>query len=976
MIAIALPNFIHTVMRICSIFLRAAAACVALAGASLQALEQVDFSQFVVQNHPTGSGFDLPLWSISLDGSNASETKNSYSTFLVSPTNIIDKTIRGFITPSTDDDLIGMAIGYQAGDHANASANYLLITWKGASQSFDFLGGADAASGGGNCPVGLAISRVNGVPNHDEIWQRANLAGTTGGVTPLARAATLGSTAYNRSGGSHYFKIEYTASAVRVWVDGVLQFDIDGTFVPARFCMWEMSQSPGATFAQFSVAELDEPEPGSVTLPDLGATPNPPATVSAENPYGMRAYVWENVDATTNRAGAGELLRRAGFHVIPMPLNEPPWAPGSLPETDVDLIFIGSYVSDSPAYAAYMNQHGAALDDFIDRGGVIVQMAQRDSIENRPPFLPSTQDTSRGTTNFASARVLHGANPIMANVPVTGNAVAYEQPAGDTNVIFNAFDSFAGFDVVLSGDIAARSPALMEGSYGQGRFFLAQMTFDKIIDATSGLEVAPASLQAFNAPFFDNLYEHCKNVRDGTIDEILVTPPPGDSALVDGAWSIVLLPDTQIYSQNYPGVFFSQTSWIADNIRKRNIRFVIGLGDITNVNSIPEWKVARSAAEMMHGRVPYVLATGNHDYGPSGNASTRDTKVNEYLPYSRYAEMPTFGGSMTPNNTENTYHLFEAGGVKWIIISLEWAPRDSTITWADGIVQQYPDRKAILVTHAYMNNNDLRYDITDTANPQDYNPHRYSTPGPVNDGQQLWDKLVKKRNFAMTLNGHVLGDGTGFRIDNNNDGNPVAQMLINYQFRALGGEGYLRILEFQPDGHTVKVISYSPIYNRFIPGADQQFSFDLPLNPPDTDNDGIFDYYDDSFDDDADGLSNYTEYVLYGTHTGKKDTDGDGVNDNVEVGRGTNPLTNDGRAMNLVLSSPQNFGLYNEANIRELSLGDLIIGREGNGFTLDLQLQGKESLEAGTWQPLGDPVQWSIPLPDSSTYFLRVRTQE
>src|SRR5204863_1146069 len=125
--------------------------------------------------------------------------------------------------------------------------------------------------------------------------------------------------------------------------------------------------------------------------------------------------------------------------------------------------------------------------------------------------------------------------------------VAYALPNAETDLVFNAFESFAGFEVILSGDALARSPALMEGSYGQGRFSLSSMTFDKIIDATTNIEVAPASMQAFNTPFFANLYEHCKNVRDGTIGEITVTPPPGETALADGAWSIVLLPDTQIY---------------------------------------------------------------------------------------------------------------------------------------------------------------------------------------------------------------------------------------------------------------------------------------------------------------------------------------------------------------------------------------------------------------------------------------------
>ena len=179
----------------------------------------------------------------------------------MSPASILDKTIRGFITPDSDDDLIGLAIGFQPGDASSDTADYLLITWKGLTQAFDYVGGNNASSPGGTCPVGLAISRVRGIPNHDEIWQRADFAGTAGGVIPIARGATLGSTAYNRSGGSHSFKVEYTAAAVRVYVDGVLQFDVAGSFAPARFAAWEQSQSPGATYYNFSVSELDDPDP-------------------------------------------------------------------------------------------------------------------------------------------------------------------------------------------------------------------------------------------------------------------------------------------------------------------------------------------------------------------------------------------------------------------------------------------------------------------------------------------------------------------------------------------------------------------------------------------------------------------------------------------------------------------------------------------------------------------------------------------
>ena len=194
---------------------------------------------------------------------------------------------------------------------------------------------------------------------------------------------------------------------------------------------------------------------------------------------------------------------------------------------------------------------------------------------------------------------------------------------------------------------------------------------------------------------------------------------------------------------------------------------------------------------------------------------------------------PTFGGAYEVGKMENTYHLFSAGGRDFIVLSLEWGPRDAVVTWADGVMAANPRRYGILVTHAYMNNNDRRYDINDTAHPQDFNPHQYGTAGGVNDGEELWQKLVRKHAFVLTLNGHVLGDGTGYLASVTDKGNTCHQIMSNYQFRALGGEGYLRVMSFQEDNKTIKVQTYSPLYDSFLVEPDQNFTItlDVPVGP-------------------------------------------------------------------------------------------------------------------------------------------------
>ncbi len=630
----------------------------------------------------------------------------------------------------------------------------------------------------------------------------------------------------------------------------------------------------------------------------LGATPNPPATAGPGNPLGLRAWVLESVDKYSSRAGLGELLRRAGFHVEPLPLDRPPYIKGSDAAGDVDLIAFGSFASNGQAYKDYMAKYADDLDDYVDRAGLLVQFAQADQDEERPPFLPDTQEATRDDKDFQRSLVLAPGHPLLKDIPTKdgGKVLAFELAEDKVwfkNLVqWESFNRFNGFQVLLSGDDQARAPGLMEGAYGQGRFFVSALGVDKILDAT-GKDLAPPSLKAFNEPFFRNLYNYTGLVRDLKTPPLALTPQPGSALVPAGGWTLVLLPDTQIYSQNFPGIYDAQTAWILHNLRPRNIRYVLHLGDIVNVNSIPEWENARNSMGLLDGKVPYAFVPGNHDYGPGGNAATRDTYLNDYFKEDYYKTWPSFGGTMEPGKMDNSYHLFEAGGVKWIIIALEWAPRDNAIEWANGIMDKYPDRKGILITHAYMNNNDLRYDHKDTVNPQAYNPHQYKTPGPVNDGEELWQKLVKNHDFVLTFNGHVLGDGTGYRVDHNDIGMPVHQILANYQFRQLGGEGYLRTVEFQPDGKTVKIRSYSPIYGNYLLDSDQDFSFELPLGAKDSDGDGIFDYFDPDLDDDHDGINNRDEYVKYGTSTANPDTDGDGLGDAQEIAAGTDPLSSD-----------------------------------------------------------------------------------
>ncbi|MGE9270554.1 MAG: hypothetical protein ACQKBU_07100, partial [Verrucomicrobiales bacterium] len=265
---------------------------------------------------------------------------------------------------------------------------------------------------------------------------------------------------------------------------------------------------------------------------------------------------------------------------------------------------------------------------------------------------------------------------------------------------------------------------------------------------------------------------------------------------------------------------------------------------------------------------------------------------------------------------------------------------------------------------------------TDTVNPQLYNPHNYTTPGGVNDGEELWQELVRKHNFVLTLNGHVLGDGTGFRTDPNDAGQNVHQMLANYQFLSpFGGNGFLRLLVVNPDG-TVEVKSYSPLYNEFLSDADQAFEFDFEwYAPTDTNENGQPDYFDDELDSDGDGLSNYDEFVNRRSNPFEQDSDGDGMDDDIEAQIGTHPAVDDRETTEALLQNAELLGYYTEAQISDLHLGHMMIQKEGDHFRLNLQPEMSDSLENGSFSPTGDAVEWSVPASGDKA-FLRVRARD
>ncbi len=300
-------------------------------------------------------------------------------------------------------------------------------------------------------------------------------------------------------------------------------------------------------------------------------------------------------------------------------------------------------------------------------------------------------------------------------------------------------------------------------------------------------------------------------------------------------WSFVLLPDTQCYSESFPEVFASQTEWIVKNRAARNIQFVLHLGDITNNNVHPEWINARRAMDALkRAAIPHLLVVGNHDLGPWGSAASRSSHFSDYF-IQRNAR--------APGESENAFLTVTVGASKFLILGLEFGPRDAVVEWANEVVARHPDHHAILITHAYLYSDGTRYDWATHQRGQTWNPNAYGVgtlpeqrQHGVNDGEALWQKLVSRHEqFLFTFNGHVLHDGIGHLVSRGAAGREVHQMLVNYQCgvvpdRKNGGGGFLRIVHVGADGRTVTISDYSPYYDQWLTEPDRAFTLTLDRN--------------------------------------------------------------------------------------------------------------------------------------------------
>lgn len=294
-------------------------------------------------------------------------------------------------------------------------------------------------------------------------------------------------------------------------------------------------------------------------------------------------------------------------------------------------------------------------------------------------------------------------------------------------------------------------------------------------------------------------------------------------------FTIAVLPDTQQDLWNATHItnnFNGRLSWLVDNQDNLNLKYMVQVGDLqdtdnlifssdTSVNPryISGWPIdhyqyyhASEGLEILENAgIPYQLCVGNHDTGavcggpacPVVAGQTQSTPIevrntstwNTYYPQSRFPDMTFY----ETGKTDNSYRTFTAGGLKWLVLSLELWPRTDVINWAKTVAASHLDHNIILLTHSYING---------SAGIEQTNGG-YGANSP----QYMYDNLVKVYpNFRFVFCGHV--DNSAYHVDTGTNGNKIHSLLNCYHDST---NNWIRLLRFDIVQNRVTSKVYSPL---------------------------------------------------------------------------------------------------------------------------------------------------------------------
>jgi len=304
-----------------------------------------------------------------------------------------------------------------------------------------------------------------------------------------------------------------------------------------------------------------------------------------------------------------------------------------------------------------------------------------------------------------------------------------------------------------------------------------------------------------------------------------------------GASRIAVLPDIQNYTGHdgrHFEVLLETIDWLVAERARLGLALVLQLGDLTDRNRPDEWRRAREAFRRLDGRLPYVFTVGNHDLGRDCVGGSRDTDLNRHFALEQNPlNQANHIASWRADQLENRAQRVTLAGLDWLVLALEFGPREEVVDWADRVLARHRDHPTLLLTHEFVDQlslvetGEVRRSTPDTFNSPACYPLAFE-PGGASCGEDLWRRLVRPHpQVHAVLNGHyrpfaldprggsipVPGLAEAHRRDTRGDGRVVEQIMFNAQWERRGGDGWLLLLEVS-SGASIRATKFSPVRAR------------------------------------------------------------------------------------------------------------------------------------------------------------------
>lgn len=283
---------------------------------------------------------------------------------------------------------------------------------------------------------------------------------------------------------------------------------------------------------------------------------------------------------------------------------------------------------------------------------------------------------------------------------------------------------------------------------------------------------------------------------------------------------LAFLPDTQSYTRYKNQVYEAQVDYLVEQEASLGLVWVGHVGDLVQNWEDPtyasEWTFVKSQMDKLtDASINWALVPGNHDYAKDSRVST---VLNSTFPLSGFQAMSTFEGSYD-TKSDNTYHIVPIRGTDWLIMNLEYGPREDVVNWANTIIQNNSNKPCIVMTHALLVCQDvprLNEFLISSDNHAPSNGYGLgSVPEGCSNGIDMWDDLIyPNNNVKLVICGHD-GDsttGSALNIESHADGSPVYNVLSNFQYWS-NYPGYM--LLFRIDSSTISFTTYSPYLDEF-----------------------------------------------------------------------------------------------------------------------------------------------------------------